>query len=307
MLLLCLGWSSQFSIIKGIYNAAPEMDASLYSAIRFSICLAIFSPKIYEATKTPDLLARGVIVGCCVFVGYIGQSYGLQASSAGTAAFIASLSVVWVAFLDGLMNKNFQLQIWVSCALAVAGTALLELGGAHVGISDLWLGLQPLGFGTGYVLLSSLVKKYPEKTGVISAVKLGTAGVLSILWATASGHTTADVMAVLNNPPALQGLLFTSLITTAFAVWVQSIAFRQVSASDASIILSSEPAWAAAFAIFWLGETYNTDDLLGAMLIVSGGLSNEFKVVERVQKWWGPGGDDEDGDNPLLSGNGKEV
>ena len=77
-----------------------------------------------------------------------------------------------------------------------------------------------------------------------------------------------DFSAILASPLALGGILYTGLITTAAALWVESIAFAKVPATDASIILTTEPLIAAGVGAVTLGETFGVSDYVGAALIV---------------------------------------
>lgn len=75
-----------------------------------------------------------------------------------------------------------------------------------------------------------------------------------------------DFGAIVASPVALGGVLWTGdlstaqtgVVTTAIALWIESIAFARVSATDASIILTTEPLFAAAFSAVSLGETFDS-------------------------------------------------
>merc|ERR1712072_1530023 len=77
-----------------------------------------------------------------------------------------------------------------------------------------------------------------------------------------------DFSPILSSPVATGGILYTGLITTALALWVESIAFAKVPATDASLILTTEPLFAAGCGAIALGETFGTSDYIGASLIV---------------------------------------
>lgn len=194
-----------------------------------------------------------------------------------------------------MRTKEFKLQTWLSVFLAVGGTALLDLNGADAVAqnANLWLALMPLGFGTGVVLLSSTIKKFPGDADQITALKLTSAAICCNLWAASNGHSIQQVPMILQDEAAVKGILYTSLFTTAFAVWIQSRAFKRVSATDATIIFSSEPVWAATFAYFSLGEQLSQSEILGAILIISAGLSNEFNVADRIMAKFAPSTDKE--------------
>lgn len=77
-----------------------------------------------------------------------------------------------------------------------------------------------------------------------------------------------DFTPILESPLALGGIAYTGLITTALALWVESIAFKRVPATDASIILTTEPLFAALAGALTLGETFGASDYVGASLII---------------------------------------
>ena len=79
---------------------------------------------------------------------------------------------------------------------------------------------------------------------------------------------TPDFGAIIASPVALGGVMYTGVVTTALALWVESIAFARVPVTDASIILTTEPLFAAALGAISLGETFGTSDYVGATLIV---------------------------------------
>ena len=60
----------------------------------------------------------------------------------------------------------------------------------------------------------------------------------------------------------------TRLVTTSLALWVESIAFQRVPATDASVILTTEPLFAAAVSAVLVGETFGASDVVGAIFIV---------------------------------------
>eukprot|EP01035_Chromulina_nebulosa_P018565 gene18565-24288_t len=188
-------------------------------------------------------------MGLCIFGAYVGQSIGLLTSSADKSAFICSMNVVWVALLMSIRSRSASVQMWASVLLAVLGVGFLELHGETVPvIGDLWLLLQPLGFGTGYILLKDLMTTYPNEANAVSGLKLLGVAIACVFWAIVTNHTVTDLTNVLTEPKAVAGLLYTGLVTSAFGVWIQSVAFKRVSATEASIILTSEPLWASLFA-----------------------------------------------------------
>lgn len=250
MMLICIIWSTNFAIIKQLFDALPPgvLDPSLYTAIRFTIAALVMSPGAVGSLNKPGLVMNGVLAGLCVFTGYFGQSIGLMHSTANKAAFFCSMNVVWVALVSGVLTKSFKRKTWLAVLLAVSGVGFLELRGTVVpSVNDLWLLLQPLGFGTGYLVLERNMREYPGSARAITSLKLITLSIFTIIWALANGHSPQDVLPIFQNKVATLSILYTSLVTTAFAIYLQSIVFKKVTSTDASIILTTEPIWATLF------------------------------------------------------------
>lgn len=285
ILLVTVLWATNFAVIKEIYNAVPALDPSLYSALRFSFAGLFFLPSALSRIKNLELAVSAFFVGVFISIGYVGQGIGLETSTSDKAAFICTLQVVWVALISSVKNKEFKLQTWVSVALALVGTFTIEIcGSVQPNWGDAWLMLQPLGFGTGYLLLENVINKFPEEAEAITGFKLSGIAACMVGWAASNGHSPEDVAPILDSPIAMGGLAYTGAITTALAIWLQSLAFKQVSAQEASIIIASEPAWAVLVSFLLLGDTLTNNEIAGGLLIIVAGLSYEFDLTDRIRR-----------------------
>ena len=155
---------------------------------------------------------------------------------------------------------------------------LAEFDKIRSSIGDLLSFAQPIGFGLGYLILEDLMAKRPDTALAVSAIKLSVVALASFAmfeltpliqngvenWVFA----IPDFSAIFSSPVALGGILYTGLITTALALWVESKAFARVPATDASLILTTEPLFAALLGAIALGETFGLSDYGGASLII---------------------------------------
>ncbi|KAL7535350.1 hypothetical protein ACHAXR_010229 [Thalassiosira sp. AJA248-18] len=251
--------------------------------------------------------ARGaVICGSWVAFGYLGQLIGLMTTTPSRACVICSLNCIFVAIVAelwrvnaakerGFTNTDFNLQKLAPALIAVAGVAIIELKGAagDPTIGDLISFAQPIGFGMGYLQLEELMKKQPSAALPVSAIKLVVVATAALIFFELSPHAatatdlvvSADAEAVvevamqsfpkipdftpiLSSPVALGAIFYTGILTTSLALWVESIAFQRVPATDASIILTTEPLFAAAVSAFLIGETFGPSDAIGASFII---------------------------------------
>ena len=225
----------------------------------------------------------------CVFVAVLAEYWRVAKASDATAAALGSSSASAVTSTPE--NATFDLKRLLPAALAVIGVAIVELKGAGGAptIGDALSFAQPIGFGMGYLTLEEIMAKKPEAASLVTTIKLlvvatasfglfelsplmssigidGGGGLLSAL--SGLSFRIPDFTPILQSPLALGGILYTGLITTAFALWIESIAFAKVPATDASIILTTEPLIAAGFGAVALGETFGVSDYVGATLII---------------------------------------
>ncbi len=118
-----------------------------------------------------------------VAMGYLAQGIGLETSSSGHAAFLCSLSVVVCPILAAIEARLQPAAVrtpgpgvaglWASVALALAGVGLLELGGGGApGVGDLWLLVQPLGYGMGFHRTEAALRRFPDQAGPLTAMQV---------------------------------------------------------------------------------------------------------------------------------------
>ena len=70
---------------------------------------------------------------------------------------------------------------------------------------------------------------------------------------------------------------WTGLITTALNRFIETTALGKMSSAEASVILATEPLWAALFAALWLSEDFGADDYIGGALIVAACMATALK------------------------------
>lgn len=290
ILLLCALWASNFAAAK-LVMGEPGVDSGLYALARFGVAATALAPGAINAAKRANVMdletfKASLICGSWVAFGYLGQTLGLLTTTASKSCVICSMHCVFVAVIAELWRvqrsqaeTKFDLKRLLPAALAVLGVAIVELKGAGGAptIGDAFSFAQPIGFGMGYLQLEELMSKKPEAALPVSALKLTVVAFASLamfelspLVHGASDFTLRipDFGPILVSPLALGGILYTGLVTTAFALWVESIAFAKVPATDASIILTTEPLIAAGFGAMALGETFGSSDYAGAALII---------------------------------------
>ena len=295
VVILCALWASNFAAAK-LVMAEPGVDSALYAVSRFSISALALAPGAIAYARRGNLdwetIKASAICGSWVAFGYIGQTLGLLTTTASRSCVICSLHCVFVATIAEIWRVNratfetkFDVKRLLPAVLAVIGVAIVELQGAAgpPNMGDLLSFAQPIGFGMGYLQLEEIMRKKPEAGLPVAAIKLSVVALASLgLFELAPLMNSGiddfvlrlpDFGAVLASETARAGILYTGLVTTALALWVESIAFAKVPATDASVILTTEPLFAALLGSIALGETFGFSDYAGAALIIGACLS----------------------------------
>ncbi|KAL7502530.1 hypothetical protein ACHAWX_000510 [Stephanocyclus meneghinianus] len=308
VVVLCALWASNFATAKVVLAQPGVDASTFAVARFSLAALSLLPGLIHSIRKGNVSLetARGAVVcGSWVAFGYMGQLIGLLDTTPSRSCVICSLNCIFVAIVAEFMRvhaardrgyrSNFDLMKMVPALIAVMGVAIIELKGAggHPTWGDFISFSQPIGFGMGYLQLEELMKKQPSAALAVSAIKLAVVAISAFTFFEVSSHSASmtdsaflstesldeaskqvsrlilpDFSPISHSPVAMGAVFYTGIVTTSIALWIESIAFQRVPATDASVILTTEPLFAAAASAVLVGEKFGLSDAVGAMFIV---------------------------------------
>jgi len=229
----------------------------------------------------------GLEVGVWTAIGYLAQAEGLETIEAGKSAFICSLAVVIVPLLDFLAGKKILHRQAMGAILALVGVGFLEVegpisaiteGGGAFGLDngDLLSIVQPFAFGLGFWRMEAAMRRFPDDAMKTTAAQLLSVFVISAAyWWTHTGRIDglpeySQMISWITDPLILGSLLWTGVVTTAFTVYLETLALKTLSAAETTMLFSTEPLFGATFAAAVMGETFGTGGYIGAILILAG-------------------------------------
>ncbi|MBD0334676.1 MAG: DMT family transporter [Cyanobacteria bacterium Co-bin13] len=259
LLLGTLLWSTAYIVVKDIVGTLPPSSIVLG---RFAIAALCFLPWL---RLKPGLMLAGAELGCWLIGGYGTQTLGLQYTTAGRSAFIASLCVILVPLLLGLIGRRIAAAAWVAAALALVGIALLSYQGGRLNVGDLWSLGTAVCWAGHIIRLERFAQRYP--TLPLTAIQIWSMTALSLGWAAfdqGMGQPTAVSAAAV----PWGWLVYLGLFTTALPTWLQTFGQMRVSPPEAVILFTLEPVAAVILAFFLLGESLTDLQILGAILII---------------------------------------
>ena len=281
MLFVTIAWATNFAItayvcadIAASTGLGASQAAAVFVVLRFATAALSTLPWLISSSSKEAALASAK-VGALYAIGYGAQAAALaHGFPAANAAFVCSLQCVAVA----LLGKGSPPPTTIAgLLLAISGVACLELLGANGGDFDpaglaLALG-QPLAFGASYVELEKATRDHPDDALAMTALQclaiLG-AGVGALAAMEGADGALSDVLTTWQHldAPLAASVAWTGVVSTSFTIWLCTQAFRRLSSVDASLILTSEPLWAAVVAAALLGERFSAGDALGGLLIL---------------------------------------
>jgi drug/metabolite transporter (DMT)-like permease len=263
-------WGSTFVLIKGVVARMPVAD---FLAVRFSVAavamLLLFARPVWRLGR--QQVMRGLQLGIVYGVGQLLQTWGLSLIAPSVSGFVTGMYVVFTPILAMLLLRQHMAGIvWLAVLLSTAGLALLSLNGISVD-TGVWLTLASAAlYGLHIVGLGQWSR--PGEAFGLSAVQMVAIAVICLLATVPHGGPLL--------PPdrsAWFAVLYMALVAGAGAMLMQTWAQSHLPAARAAIVMTTEPVFAAAFAV-----ALGTDILTWRMLVGGALVLSAMYLVELV-------------------------
>ncbi len=274
-------WGGTFVMVQDAVAVYPVLT---FLALRFGLASLVFLPLLARrrphtvhpqgagwATRAAALLP-GLLIGLMLFVGYAFQTYGLRWTTPAKAGFITGLSVVMVPIGSALfLRQRPPRAAWLGVGLATVGLGLLTLNAdLRIAFGDLLV----LGCAVAFAVHVLLVGHFAPR---LSPLDLATGQIITVAsLALGMGLLVGDGVPW-PSPTVWFAAIFTGLLATAFAFGAQTLAQRFTSPTHTALIFATEPAFAALFSFWLIGEQLTPRALLGCGLILAGMVAAEFR------------------------------
>ncbi|MDB5908189.1 MAG: multidrug transporter permease [Massilia sp.] len=283
LLLVTLVWGTTFPAMK---------DLTVYFSpvwiifIRFALAALLLAPFLYKAGR--DDLVSGGLLGVLLFFCYVFQVEGLALTSSNRNAFICGMNVLVVPLLGVVGGRLPEKRIVLALLLAVAGLAALCWDGGAWGRGDTLALLSAFSFGV-YIKMMEFRTRRASRLMTLSAAQILTVALCAALWLLArevprtaieAGQDFANYWDYIARGLGLYAvnLLYLGVVATAAIISLQSWGQSRASANEAAVMYSFEPAAAAFFAYFWLGETMTARGWFGAALLIAGMIVSQWNT-----------------------------
>ncbi|GAA3527052.1 membrane protein [Aeromicrobium flavum] len=271
LFLVAASWGSTYLVAKELVTPSSVMALL---ALRMLLAAAVMGAIVAIRGRriTADELRAGVTLGMLLAAVFVLETFGIAHTSATNAGLIISLTIVFTPILDSVVSgRRLPGTFLLAATIAVVGVGLLAGNGA----------LDPPNVGDLLILGAAVVRAVhvtsmpqvtagkPMDTVHLTTVQLATCAAVFSVGSVFHGDSIPQYVAQLD----LAGVvlfLYLVLVCTVFAFFIQIWAVHRTSPSRVSLLLGTEPIWAAFIGITVAQDTIAPIGYLGIALILAG-------------------------------------
>ncbi|WP_155590971.1 DMT family transporter [Lysinibacillus cavernae] len=259
-----LVWGTSYIFMKLLADSvSPITVVALRFGIAFLVMFVLFSKKLMSVNvKT---LTYSAIVGALLCGIFIALMYGMKTTTASSAGFLTSTTVILVPILQILITRKLpRKEILYGLTTVAIGLSLLTIK-------------EDFTFASGSILCLAAAFLYAVHIIVtnyfvqdVDAFQLGIfqLGFASLYAAIGSFIFKAPIL--LSDTKAWLAILGLAIICSAYGFVMQPIAQKYTTPESTGFLFSLEPVFSAIFAFIVLNENMGGQGYLGASLILAG-------------------------------------
>jgi drug/metabolite transporter (DMT)-like permease len=273
LLSITIIWGSTFVLTKFILeNASPFV----YVALRFFAASLIFAALFFRRLRTisKDGIAKGLMLGVLLFVGFMLQTIGMKYTTASKSAFITGLMVVFTPIFQLIIERKApKLGNIIGVVFVAGGLYLLTSPkGSEFNIGDALTLVCAILFSVYTVYLGIYGKDHdPAHLTIVQFASTALLASIAIPFL-----ETARLILTFN---FFMNLAYLAIMPTVVALYVMAKYQRYTTPTRSAIIYSMEPPIAAVFAFFFIGEQIGIYGVIGGTLILTGLIISELSDV----------------------------
>jgi drug/metabolite transporter (DMT)-like permease len=293
LLVTTLLWGGTFSLIS---NALHDSSPLVFISLRFTAAFILFFPFIFRDIPKINRydLTSGLILGIIYFASFAFQTAGLKTTSATKSAFITGSFVVFTPLLQFLIIKkkptlgNIIGIFIVFCGLTILSSkgdsfisVLNEIGNGF-SIGDV-LTLACAFLYSLYIVYLDLISSRISNFRILVFLQIAVSAFGGALCVLAFSKAGIETPYCTLSGRLIVAIIYTSVFATVITTFLQTKYQQLVSPSQAGIIFSFEPVFAAIFAVFIMQtESLTFVSAIGGLFIFSGLIISELLDKRRM-------------------------
>jgi drug/metabolite transporter (DMT)-like permease len=261
-------WGTTFPLVK---QTIVSLSPGTLIAIRCALAALAFAVHLRHLNMRS--LRDGSILGLLLFASLATQGIALETISANRSAFIASMNVILVPLLGQLLGQRVLLTTLLAAGLALGGVGVMSWEDGVLSVGDLWMVGDVLCYAAYIMILEAVTPHHPPLS--LTAVQISVIGVLAALWS--APELIGEIEVLTKDLTNFIPIVYLALVTAA-TTWLPAIAQNSVSAQETAIIYTFEPAVAAVFSFWLLGEKLGVRGWLGAGMVLAAMILSQIPI-----------------------------
>ncbi len=260
--LISMAWGASYLLMKaGLDGLGPFNLIGLRFGIAFLVTALIFHKRLRKATL--PVIGRGAILGLTLFGMFSFLMVGLQSTTASTAGFLTSTTVVFVPILQMIITrKKPQGRIIAGVILTVVGIGLMTVQDSLALNRGAVFCLTGALIYAGHIILTDRFTQKSEGL-LLGILQLGFAGFYG--WVASFLVEAPSLPAGTVQWGAVLGL---ALVCSAFGFVMQPIAQTYTTPERTGLLFALEPVFSALLAFIFLQEILSVQGYVGAALVL---------------------------------------
>ncbi len=260
IIIATLSWGVTFPLIK---ISLEYMSPVIFLAIRFLISTIVMIPFIKNRSDLTGL-RQGFIAGFFLFLGYYFQTIGLYFTTPAISGFVTGLYIVLVPVIAYLIYRQRISKSDLSAVtLAFVGLLIITVG--EVSNFSLQLGdLLTFICAVGYAM--QII--YVSRNNKLDMVKFTFFQMAAVSLYSTIAIPTFKIYFNFSSPILIFTIAFTAIFAGVVAYFITNKALVYVKPEKASIIMVSEPVFAAIFSVILTGIPLSYYTIGGGALMV---------------------------------------
>lgn len=271
LLAVAVAWGSTYLVAKLLVT-----DDSVLAmlAVRMTLtALALGALLLLLRAKLTAVAFRlGVVLGILLSTVFIFETFGIAMTSATNAGVIISLTIVITPALESLVTRRRLGRLfYLAAIIAVAGVYFLATGGPFTAfaLGDLLILAAALARAVHVTGMHRLTAVRPVDSLSLTFVQMLTCAVvflaLSSVWGVSIGEYATAM-----SPGDMLGMGYLVIVCTVFPFFIQMWAVRRTSPTRVSLLLGTEPVWAALIGVVIAGDRLGPVGIIGVLLVLGG-------------------------------------
>jgi drug/metabolite transporter (DMT)-like permease len=284
LLAVAVAWGSTYWVAKELVSQDTVLAVLGVRMLLTAVALGLMLVAMRKRLKKTEAVVGGIL-GLLLSTVFTFETFGIAATSATNAGLIISLTIVLTPVLETVVGKRkLSGLFYLAAVIAVAGVYFLATGGAAASF----------GFGDLLILLAAVARAV-HVTGMhrlsagrsidslnLTFVQMATCGLVFLAMSSLWGTPISTYAGSMNWSAVLQ-MAYLVIVCTVFPFFIQMWAVRKTSPTRVSLLLGTEPVWAAVIGVTLAGDVLGPNGIFGVVLVLAGTMWGQRLEIKSPQ------------------------